>query len=170
MSFSPLEMPSLDKIAKEVGVIFDKSLIFFENDPAWAARTGAYFCLADAETGLALIILAVGTVPPDKAEKYLTNCVEKAGRLAEHPEHLSSWESRDPDKQQWGGAIRGFDPFIYSLSGLPELGDEAVMIALVHKLRMRVGYKIDEIAEKSHNPYSLPLYEFLKRSYYFLDS
>ncbi len=90
-------------------------------------RQGGYFCIADGETGFPLVITAIGTVAEEKAEKYLALCQEKARRLARNQTHLSSWESRDPEENEWAGAVRG-NRLIGSFSALPELWDEAAML------------------------------------------
>ena len=154
------DMSSLARIGSEVGRVFDESLKFFAHDTGWAGRTGAYFCLADVKTGLPIMVLSIGSVSPEKGEKYLANCIEKTKRLAAHPEQLSSWESRDPAKNQWGGAVRG--NYIYSLSGLPELGDEAVMLALMLLLQGH-SLTLEDISQRTKNPYYVPLLKYLAR-------
>ncbi|QQG42499.1 MAG: hypothetical protein HYW15_03265 [Candidatus Giovannonibacteria bacterium] len=113
------------------------------------------------------LIVPIGNISEEKAEKYLSFCQEKAKRLAQHAEHLSSWESRCPDQNRWGGAVRVGD-FIFSMSGFPELGDEAIMLATAG-----IYYKgwqspkaidtINIIAERSQNPYWSNLLAFLSR-------
>ena len=46
-----------------------------------------------------------------------------------HPQHLSSYESRDPDKDMWGGAVSlGAREPIFSVSAYPEYSDEALSL------------------------------------------
>lgn len=92
---------------------------------------GGYFCIAD-EDGRPLIVVAVGSLSNEKATKCFDLAQEKARRLAEHPEHLTSWESRDPNALKFGGAVKDLRnyPHIYSFSGLPEKVDEALMLAI----------------------------------------
>lgn len=97
-------------------------------------RLGSYFCLILHEEGSAPIGFChepVGIVKPEKAEKYFDLSAEKATRLNRMYDErgdLSSWQSRNPDQQQWGGAIIA-GGWVLSCSGLPELWDEAVMLA-----------------------------------------
>lgn len=114
--------------------VLRKAVARFGRKKEWAGRSGAYLCIADASSGLPLFIALVGEVPDDKGEKYLVFCQEKARRLAAYREHQTSYESRDPGQNKWGGAVRGGE-FIFSMSGLPELGDEAVMLALLCDLK-----------------------------------
>lgn len=109
------------------------------NDPE---RQGGYFCFAMTEgnpSALPTLIVGVGTVPPEKGPKYLAFAQEKARRLFYLPTHRSSWQSRNPDRNMWGGAIAA-GPYIFSFSGLPEHGDEAAMLlaAIGHGSLIRV--------------------------------
>ena len=127
--------------------------------PEWEGKTGGYFCLADAGTGNPLFEPAlIGTVPQEKKEKYLAFCQEKAKRLANHPEHEASWESRNEEANEWGGALR-IGTLIFSFSGLPEWGDEALMLILAEVHFSTFG-DIDIMLEAAHrivsktrNPY-----------------
>ncbi len=129
--------------------------------PEYNRRPGGFFCIADGKTGLPLLVKVVGSPPEDKGEKYFSFAQEKARRLAKHPEHMSSWESRDPESDQWSGAVR-YGGLIFSFSGLPELADEALILSLLHPDNWR-GFNPDEggrclgylksVAMKSANPY-----------------
>jgi hypothetical protein len=70
--------------------------------------------------------------------------------------HVSSWESRDPGHDRWGGAIR-IEDLIFSFSGLPELADEALMlgVGLMYGRRENASFEdlLAEIATHSVNPY-----------------
>ena len=123
---------------------------------------GGCFSIADAETGLFHIVTPIGEVLPEKLLKYLSLCQEKARRLWGNPDHVSSWESRNEEKGQWGGAIR-YGSLILSLSGFPELGDEAIMLksaqrstlALSEFIRMPrdTNAHLNVIAQTSQNPF-----------------
>lgn len=86
---------------------------------------GGYLCIAREEDGLPLAVILFGDMPREKCEGRLEFSQEKAKRLASHPDHKTSWESRDPANNKWGGAIRG-KKYIISVSGLPEELDEVV--------------------------------------------
>lgn len=76
-------------------------------------------------------------MPEEKHKKsYAKNAVEKAHRLALHPNHQLSRQSRDPGKGMYGGGVR-FPRVgrIMAFSGLPEEVDEGLVIG--------IGYSIE---------------------------
>ena len=79
--------------------------------------------------------MLAGTYEEQKALKYWEFAQEKADRLANHfgEGHLSSYQSRAPEKMRWGGAIRTPGGWILSFSGFPELMDEAFMLAVARQ-------------------------------------
>lgn len=96
----------------------------------------------------------LGEVSPDKLITYMELSQEKAYRLAARTTEQASWSSRNPDKEQWGGAVRTrYGKHILSFSGLPERFDEA--LALVIGILIR-GYGFYEtanfIAIRTENP------------------
>ncbi len=99
--------------------------------PAEYERHGGYLTILDAETGQILVILACGTMNPEKREKYLHFSQEKALRLFENKDHNTSYESRDEENLKFAGAIRG-EEFIYSFSGPQEDVDEAICISMFY--------------------------------------
>ncbi len=105
----------------------------FGDDPKWTGKRMGRFCVSDGRTGQKLFpSIVVGEIGPEDTDKRMFVVQEKAGRLARHPEHMSSRQSRNPDALpwgEWGGAIRipGVDVTM-SLTGFPELGDEAILI------------------------------------------
>jgi hypothetical protein len=143
-----------------VGGWMEKTISLFGDQEGWAGRQGGAFCLADARTGLFHGVALLGLVAPDKVAKYLEFCQEKAQRLARELRHSSSWESRDPGLRQWGGAIR-CGQIILSFSGLPELGDEALMLKVAMEIQHMgkafgltgVPSDLDFIAYLSVNPF-----------------
>ena len=80
-------------------------------------------------------------MPAERGQKYLELAQEKARRLAEHPDHWSSWQSRNPDEGKWGGAVNA-GAYIFSFSGLPELADEAAMLLTA----LSLGFLLEERA------------------------
>jgi len=122
----------------------------------WGGRKGGYFCVADGLTGTPLLIALVGQVPLEKVEKYMEFAQEKARRLSSRIGDVSSWESRNLDHNQYGGAIR-VENKIFSFSGLPELADEALMlsVALMYGRRENASFedRLADIASCSNNPY-----------------
>ena len=121
------------------------------NDPS---RRGGYFCLVERgwnPMALPTLVLGVGTVPAEKGPKYLAFTQEKARRLHQHPEHRSSWQSRNPDKDEWGGAIVA-GPYIFSFSGFtPDTADEAAMLLAAVELGYLEMVEALAIANRSDN-------------------
>lgn len=104
---------------------FSREIVSWPTD-----RKGVYLCLADS-SGFPLVISAIGEVPEDKRQRYFDLCQEKALRLANNANHLSSYQTRNPEKDLWGGAIRCQEEgLIISCSGLPELADESLVMAI----------------------------------------
>ena len=128
---------------------------FCSDDEGWAGHTGGYLCISDGKNGLPLLTMLIGEVFLQKAPKYLEFCQEKAARLAGHPNHQTSWESRNPEKDWWGGAVR-FEDKILSFSGLPEMGDEAAMLRVVAKHGDEACVMARRIAKLTDNPYWKP--------------
>ncbi len=98
-------------------------------------KLGGYFALASAlpDGGPPLAVLKVGAQPLDSAEKSYGFCQEKVERLRLNPGHLTSSQSRDPDKERYGGAV--VIPrlrLIFSYSGFPEEYDEKGMISFLN--------------------------------------
>lgn len=139
---------------------FDQAIPIFKELPDWPDdRQGGYFCLAEGATGIPIVIIKIGETSM-KNERYLLFCIEKSRRLAGLPEHRSSYESRNPDQDMWGGAVRvkkNTDDFIFSFSGFPELADEALMLLTAHIFyghdAQVIGPKLYEIARVSNNHY-----------------
>lgn len=90
----------------------------------------------------------IGNVSLDSRSSEFTQ--EKARRLASNRFHVSSWESREPQNQKYGGAIRVGD-LILSFSGIPEEGDEMLCLTIASFYGWIGGKEIDEILEKSSN-------------------
>lgn len=168
LTLLPLGLKEAERIVSTADVVLQEALFLFAGNKDWVGRGGGYFCLANGENGLPLLVVPIGEVPIEKAEKYLRLCQEKAKRLGAHPEQVSSWMSRNLDLEQYGGAIRARN-LIFSFSGFPELGDEAVMLGTVGvyylaKLgQSRVLSEIAEIVAQSNNTYWPSLSKFLSR-------
>ncbi len=131
-----------------VGTIFNHAT-FAMPDPVRipdARGKGGYLCVASLD-GYILGILGLGKISKLKADKYFGLCQEKAKRLAANPDHLSSWQTRDESKNQFGGAIRT-NYVILSFSGFPELLDEAYVLHLAGHCRYKM--RVEFLAEDNH--------------------
>lgn len=92
-------------------------------------RFGGYLCVADTDTGIPLLTAVIGTPTSEKGTKYQRFAEEKCARLALNPTYVSSWQTRNTDLNQFGGAVRT-SRRILGFSGFPELWDEALCIAV----------------------------------------
>jgi hypothetical protein len=126
-----------------------------KNDPDFKNRTGCYLGIADKATGDLLIFGMVGTPTPEKRKKYCAFAQEKGDRKHKHPEHLTSHESRNPDNNEFGGAI-DTDNFTIMTSGFPEKADTLFSTSIGSKdikdkntinLILKLG-EAEELAEK----------------------
>ena len=121
-------------------------------------KEGGMFCLLDEQTGEFLVEpTIIGQIVNGKAEIYTSFCQEKARRLLEHikngrdNQHWLSWESRNPDLDQWGGAICDENFHIWSFSGLTEEQDEALMIMSAHLCGQMINAAPKWLSEISGN-------------------
>ena len=116
------------QIFKDIGAFL--RFINSHLDPVDRGRKGGWLYIAD-DKGQMVLHERIGTVTdPEKDRRYQLLSVEKAARLQAHPGHRTSWQSRDPDRDHWGGAFRTDDGWIISFSGLPELWDEALVLGV----------------------------------------
>jgi len=125
-----------------------------------------YLTLMDGITGEIILTVPFGEIPVEKREKYLRLSQEKAQRLFTQitinlpsgtTHHTSSFQSRNEEKEQYGGAIYcNFHSFsiILSFSGTPELADEAMMLVLGGKIQKYLhGHLLTNIEACDRNPY-----------------
>lgn len=139
---------------------------YFPN--ALKEKNSGSFVLLNVQTKK-IIQVIVNQIPTEKKEKYIFLAEEKAERLDENPDHLSSYESREeeyifPINNQkwgkWGGAIRISDHYIFSFSGFPELLDETFVCFLALKYKfMKADYLKKIIQRRKNNPYLKKLKE-----------
>lgn len=112
-------------------ILLPSILSYIGSETEIRGRAGGYLCVAD-KTGHPLCIAQIGDVPEEKRQQYFRNAIEKANRLGVLSlwvDHRFSRQSRNEQRERWGGAVRGRH-FIWSFSGLPEDGDEMFMAIL----------------------------------------
>lgn len=136
-------------------------------------RGGGYFCLSYQPLNVLIILPElIGEIWNGKGEKYIEYCQEKAFRLGiayvakkAHYQIVSSYEIRDPEKEQWGGSIITKDGLlVMSFSGLLEASDEAVMIISALSLGLIDETYAKTIADKSKNAVALKYIANLKQN------
>ena len=134
---------------------------FIELPDAARDRRGGYFTVVSrTESPQVITITKIGNPALEESSTYFDFSQEKANRLIASVELLSSFQNRDPDNGRWGGAIKTSD-YILSFSGLPELGDEAVMLLTAYTFCWLTEEQIVEIAKISSNPHVAPLFRKL---------
>lgn len=112
---------------------------------------GACFCLLrfnDHQMEWTTTVFQVGELPADS--RALAFCQEKAHRALKSGSS-SSWLTRDPEKNQWGGAIRVHEDVIFSSSGPPEKVDEALVLVLAVRLGFMDFNDAQKVADQSGN-------------------
>lgn len=129
----------------------------FGEMPGWEGRRGAFFCARHVQDPCPFLTVRLGDVRQDKAEKYRHFSQEKAKRLAANFDigHVSSWQSQNEAEEKYPGAVRMHN-LMFSLSGFPGLGDEAICLAALCLFRNGSSAVIDQarkIAALSNNPY-----------------
>lgn len=106
----------------------------------------------------------------ETAEENIASSKEQATRLEEEyirNSHVSSFQSRDPEKNKFGGSVIGTDPYtrlehIVSFSGLPEKANEALSTYISLGMRCLDLKKAERIAEISDNEFIRKILEKLK--------
>lgn len=144
-------------------------------------RRGGVLVLVPDETCTSHIALAIGIVPDTNPEKYHQIAWKKCVTLRDHKESQSSYTFRNEAEEIYGGGIRfeakwqrGFTlaPFgwvgiipAYSatayvaFSGLPEHGDEALILVLAIDMEWISEDQANAIARASSNPYFEALFK-----------
>ena len=125
-----LSSQTISRVVGAVEEVMREAVGLFGDDPEWKGRSGGYFCLADGLTGTPRLIALIGSIPSGKYIRYFHLVREKIERLNRDREHITSWESRNPSTEQFGGAIRR-EQHIFSFSGFPEWGDEMIMLGTI---------------------------------------
>ncbi len=152
-------IPRLANVCKHFQILIENAN---ENFDEGAKRHGGYLSILDKDSGLILMVIAIGTIPLEKAEKYKQLSIEKAIRLFNHKNHRTSWDSKNEKEFQYPGAIKGQEG-IYSFSGHNPDVDEALAIAALYLIepagreqaRFTSGLKFfryyyDEVAQRNY--------------------
>jgi hypothetical protein len=166
MTSNPLTGSDIVRIVDEVGKAI-KLLVDLPDNPRPESK-GGYLSIFSGKTGVLLFSVLIGEVPPEKVEKYSNLSREKAQRLLKNPGHLSSWQTRNPEEDKYGGAIRVIletgQEFIFSISGFPEVGDETVVLVSAISTLGFNAKRAEEIAKISGNDLFNHLYKVIYTS------
>lgn len=104
------------------------------------------------------LTLPFADVPQSELLNYQRWALGKVKSLEENPTHVTSRQSRNPEKDRWGGAIRARDIFL-SFSGFEEDEDEALVILVALDLGLTTEPEALEIMSDSS---SLEIYRRFK--------
>ncbi len=158
-------IPEIIEVAE---VILNKFILLPENPKP--ERIGGYLHILDVRKSAKpdtwftknITVSEVGCCPGNMLKTF-DICQEKNKRLASHlPNgHISSWESRNVENQQYGGSIITPEDSLISddlairkmgsFSGLVELGDEALILVLFLNFKWMTWSDAQKIAKISRN-------------------
>lgn len=147
----------ISDIVEVVESAVKRTIVALGNDPE---RWGGYFritCTTNNLDSRPLKLIPISFVPPQFAERLANSTLVATRRLREHPEHLSSRENLDYERNKYGCAIRVWTNYIFAFSGLPELANEAAMILAAHELDLMPAWQMRQILEASRNELALEL-------------
>lgn len=102
-----------------------QDLLSLDNFPS--DRNNGYLTVRRKADARILQITQIGECSAEKAQDYLSFSQEKGLRLSQYKHDVSSWQSREEAQKMYGGAIVAGE-YILSFSGLPEWGDEALVL------------------------------------------
>lgn len=139
----------------------------FSEIPDFENKNCGYFTILDVKSNEIILHQEIGFCPEEKKDKYRSLSLEKAKRLYSKPHDTSSFQSRNPSAEvisldlkepfnwgHWGGAIRiPKADLILSFSGLPELGDEAVMLVVALQVGWITNIEAQTLACSHSNGY-----------------
>jgi hypothetical protein len=157
-----IKLDLVTKSVVEAEQILQQMQFFFKDEYGWADRTGVYLSITNRSTGDIMMVSCVGSVDSERAIRYLVYSQEKAFRLADNPLHFSSWMSRKPKENEYGGAVAA-NSLIFSVCGLTEEGDEALALMLIKRLLLETPEYCDRVAAYSNNETYHRLDEFLRK-------
>lgn len=163
-----------NRLTRNAQILFPRLIAngaaLFPDRDIWVDRKCAYFHARPADMAasseFAVCFLLGGPGGNwSKRERYHVNVMEKAMRLEAHIEdgHLTSFESRDPEKSQFQGSIlMAMDgvEWLLSLSGLIEQADESfnLILSAVHNPGdPQMEKRISEIVRRTRNALFEPL-------------
>lgn len=153
-----MDFPDLQKLSNDAERLVDLSTRLSSNKEP--QRKGGVLTVARGLKDItAMQSVLVGTVTnSEKLEKYERFSREKLYRLQadwlRDPNILSSWWTRDPEINRYGGAVAlpyGAGHLIISFSGLLEHVDEAVSLMIGHKEGIAREDYVQKIIEMSQN-------------------
>lgn len=129
-----------------------------EGVPELADRTG--FCWAVRSDDGAGYTLSLGNPHPEKVLRYTRFAGEKCARTCESGQ-ISSFTTRDPANDKWGGGIKVYGGYA-AISGLPEVWDEALIVAAALALDLLSVDEANAIFDLSQNPHRERVFQMVE--------
>lgn len=118
--------------------------IIREND---RERKGGCFVAWRSDLAVRVLACGFGKISFERYERYMLFANEKVKRLNGRPGDISSWQSRNQEQMQYGGAIRCDDDLVLSFSGFPEEVDEAICLIAAKMLDLIDDDRIAQITQ-----------------------
>jgi len=128
-------------------------------------RHSGYFTVSKVNSLAHLIAIELGDgglQAQDDLDRFQVNSKEKATRLISgiNEGYTTSWQTRNPNENHYGGAVIICDEYAFSFSGLPELHDEALMLYVAYCSGLISKSDAFKIASISENDYFFMAVEF----------
>lgn len=142
------------KLTKDVRRIIESFLPLINphlsEEDRW--RKGGWLYIAQPD-GNVFLHEQVGSVESQaKSDRYRKLSAEKALRLRMHPEHRTSWHSRNPAQDEWDGAVRTDDGWIFAFSGLTEAWDGGLLLGVLVFCDVEISANWSRIASPEARP------------------
>lgn len=121
-----------------------------------SGKNYGFFSIRAKNKELILPAVEIGNVPSEnEKEIYSFFSEEKSERLLSHWEegHITSYESRDPQNDKWGGAVLSLANLGFSFSGCREDEDEAFSTEMALRVDQMTSPYIGEIKRRTGNQY-----------------
>jgi hypothetical protein len=110
-------------------------------DLTTSERKGGYLAIIRHSDETVILHCSIGSISEEKKEKYKRLALEKARRARKT--ERSSWKTRDPEKEQYGGGIPAGE-YDFGFSGFTETDDEKVVV----RITRAVGLITEDDAKK----------------------
>lgn len=158
---------TVDEVVKRLLKLKEYKELISQNPPP-IERKGGYFVLLDKIRRAILYKIMVGAPYEGSIKRYWDFSEEKARRLMYNRTHFSSWQTREVENGEFGGAVtaprgsRGLKEgkrYILSFSGLPEMADEAICTVVAMIFRWITWSDAQKIMAVSGNTLIRPLLE-----------
>lgn len=145
-------VPSPVGVGTAVEWVWSEVIGKFVDEDKRPKGTGGYYAFLEEGKRFPSVIAKVGDLPVDEQEvkMFFTLAREKCHRLALHPEHVSSFQSRDEGSGRFGGAVRVQGGRL-AISGYDQDEDEGIALVAAMNGKWLTSDGAAEIARISNN-------------------